>query len=196
MNRQQGFTLLEVLIAIALASILLTSIYGVVSTTSDAKEKIESQGAALHLGRVLIARLDRELLGLNLENLGSTPALRGGINSLGETYIELLTNSGGGLRQATRQIYYRLGPDKEGQMTLWRAEKSFNSLLAAHEENLAHGIDKLSFYFFDGHSWRNEWNSLNNGQPMLVKAEFSLQGIGEMPPLVSVFDLPQRRKTP
>jgi prepilin-type N-terminal cleavage/methylation domain-containing protein len=93
MRKDAGFTLLEILVAIALASILMTSIYGVFSTTSGAKEQVEKQGEALHLGRVLIERLDRELLGLNLNDIASTPALSGGKNSLGESFLELLTTS-------------------------------------------------------------------------------------------------------
>ncbi len=196
MSRDNGFTLLEVLVAITLASLLLTSIYGVFSTTSEAKEKVEKQGAALHLGRVLISRLDRELLGLYLGDQKTHPSLKGGVNSLGEPYIELLTNSTGGPQPGMRQVRYRLGPDADNRTTLWRAEKGINELATNNEERLAQGLDKLTFSFFDGQNWRESWDSQSNNLPLLVRAELDLQDTKGMPPLLSTFDLPQNRKSP
>jgi len=189
-SKNSGFTLLEILVAITLASLLLTCIYGVFSTTSSAKEKVEKQGAALHLGRVVIARLDRELLGLAMNNQNKIPALKGGENSLGEPYIELLTTSTGGPRDGMRQVHYRLGPDPDNRMTLWRSEKGLNQTETIVEERLAQGLDKLKFSFFDGQNWRDNWDSMNGGHPVLVSAELTLQGTNNKTPLLSVFDLP------
>ncbi len=194
MSRNTGFTLLEVLVAITLASLLLTSIYGVFSVTATVKEQVEKQGAALHLGRVLIARLDRELLGLALENLNKRPAIAGGKNPLDEPFLELVTNSGGSAQPGMRQIRYRLGPDQNDQLTLWRAEKSLNNLTPATEEKLAQGITALTFSFYDGQDWRDQWDSLNNGRPILVRAELEFLDLDDKTPLSSIFDLPQKRR--
>lgn len=195
MSRSAGFTLLEVLVAIALASLLVSSLYGVFSVTSDAKQRVEKQAAALHLGRVLIARLNRELLGLTLENPKEQAALAGGQNSQGEAYLELITTSSGGPQPGMRQVAYRLGNDSAGQLTLWRAEKGMNSRAVADEERLAQGIDQLTFNFFDGQNWRENWNSQNDGRPLLVRAAFKLTDTPDAPELLSVFDLPQNRRS-
>jgi len=191
-----GFTLLEVLVAITLASLLLTSIYGVVSTTSTAKEQAKKRGAALHLGRVLIARLDHELLGVALKSQKTVSALKGGTNSLGEPFMELLTNSTGGQQAGMRQVQYRLGPDSDNRMTLWRAEKSLNSTTEIVEERLAQGLEKLTFSFYDGKTWLESWDSRNDSLPILVRAELSLADLQGIPPLLSTFDLPQVRINP
>ena len=195
MSRTAGFTLLEVLVAITLASLLLSSIYGVFATTSTAKEQVEKQAAAMHLGRVLIARLDRELLGLALDNQGDQPALLGGVNSQGEAYLELITSSSGGPQPGMRLVYYRLGNDSDQTLILWRAETGLNSPVAASEERMAPGINQLVFSFFDGRSWRDSWNSLNDGRPVLVRAAVKLDGLGAASPLQSVFDLPHSRRS-
>jgi general secretion pathway protein J len=192
MRKNAGFTLLEILVAIALASLLVSSIYGVFSTTSAAKEHVEKQGAALHLGRVLIARLDRELLGLALGAQNTLSTIKGGENSLGEPYLELLTNSTGGPQPGIRQVHYRLGPDPDNRMTIWRSEKGLNETSANPEERLAQGLEKLKFGFFDGGNWRDTWDSKINNLPILVRAEFTLEGTEGMPALLSTFDLPKK----
>lgn len=190
-RRNSGFTLLEVLVAVVLASLLLSSIYGVFFTSSAAKEQVEKQANALHLARVLSSRLDRELLGLALNNHAGKAILTGGTNNLGESYIELLTSSSGGPQPGMRWVTYRLGPDQDGRTTLWRTEKGLNIQANAAEERLAQGIKHLLFGFFDGTTWRDSWDSLSNGRPRLVRVEIELTDMPDSPPLLSVFELPQ-----
>lgn len=193
MNREGGFTLLEVLVAVVLASLLLSSIYGVFFTGSAAKEQVEKQGNALHLGRVLTARLNRELLGLALENRANQAILSGGTNGNGEPYIELLTSSSGGPLPGMRWARYRLGPDQDNRATLWRTERGQNSPPGAAEERLAQGIEKLTFGFYDGSTWRDSWNSSVDGRPRLVRVAIELTDLPDAPPLLSVFALSQGR---
>ncbi len=194
MRTNRGFTLLEVLVAIMLASLLLTSIYGVFSTTSAAKEQVDQQGAALHLGRVLISRLDRELLGLTLNEPDPLPVIAGGENSLNEPYLAFVTTSTGAPQPGMRKVRYRLGRDQQGQLTLWRSETGLNSRAPATEENLAHGIAQLTFNFFDGRNWQDHWDSRNNGRPQLVRIGIKLDNLNGKPPLTSIFTLPQKRR--
>ena len=191
MSRNAGFTLLEVLVAIVLASLLLSCIFGVFFTSSKAKDQVEKQANALHLGRVFSSRLDRELLGLALNNQAGKAILAGGTNYQGEPYIEMLTSSSGGPKSGMRWVYYRLGPDTEGRSTLWRSEKGQNTQPNAPEERLAQGIEQLNFSFFDGSNWVDKWDSLTDGRPRLVRFEIELKDLPGSPPLVSVFELPQ-----
>ena len=188
----RGFTLLEILVAVALASLLLSSIYGIFTTSSEAKERVEKRANALHLARVLTSRIERELLGLSLDEQATTELLAGGTNPRGEPYLRLLTSSSGSPRPGMRWVRYRLAADQDNRITLWRAEKGVNEQAEAVEERLAQGIEKLRFAFFDGNSWRQEWQSLTDGRPLLVRAEFELAEISADPPLVGIFSLPQR----
>lgn len=189
MNNNRGFTLLEVLVAIALASLLMVSIYGVFSTGSAAKEQVEKQASALHLARVLSTRLGRELLGLSLDIPLGKSILSGGNNSQREPWIKFLTSSSGGDLSGMRWLSYRLGPDQDQRLTLWRADKGLNDTNEATEERLAQRIGKLTFSFFDGTNWRNQWNSSNDGRPVLVKIAIELSDMPDRPPLESVFTL-------
>lgn len=191
MNRN-GFTLLEILLAIVLASVLLSSIYGVFSAVSMATERVEKQATGLHLARVLTSRLNRELLGLAIEDSFYGTALTGGLNSRGNPFLDMLTSSSGGPGSGMRRVSYRLAADQDDQMTLWRAESAGNYRNKASEERLAKGIERLEFNFFDGQQWRKDWNSLEDGLPVLVRVEIALLDLVDRPPLQSVFELPQK----
>lgn len=188
MTRPKGFTLLEVLVAIALASILLTSIYGVFTAASTTKQQVEKQGNALHLGRVVIARLDRELLGLAMTTHADETILSGGKNEQGEAFIRLLTWTNSSPQPGLRVVTYRLGPDVDGRMTLWRTEKSVYQRDDAREERLAQGIEEMTFEFYDGQNWRENWSI---GRPKLVRLRLTLAERSDYPPLIGVFDMPQ-----
>jgi len=191
MNKN-GFTLLEILLAIVLASLLLSSIYGVFTAVGTATERVEKQATGLHLARVLTTRLNRELLGLIIENSFYGTALAGGMNGRGEPFLDMLTSSSGDPGPGTHRVSYRLAADQDDRMTLWRAESAANSSNEASEERLAQGIERLEFNFYDGQQWREDWNSLEDGWPVLVRVEMALDDLVDRPPLHSVFELPQK----
>ena len=191
MNDNRGFTLLEILLAIALASLILSSIYGIFNASSEAKERVEKRANGLHLARVLNDRIDRELLGLSLSEDATREILAGGTNGQGEPYLRFLTSSSGSPQAGMRWISYRLAPDQDKRMTLWRAEKGVNEQADANEERLAQGIETLSFSFYNGTRWQQEWASRTNGRPLLVQAEMVLEALDDESPLTCVFSLPQ-----
>lgn len=192
MKTDRGFTLLEILVAIALASLLLSSIYGIFSTSSEAKERVEKRANALHLARVLNDRIDRELLGLSFSGDIAQEVIAGGTNDRGEPYLRFLTSSSGSPQAGMRWVSYRLAADQDNRMTLWRSEKGVHEQADAAEERLAQGIENLSFSFYSGTRWRQEWASLTDGRPLLVRAEIELEALDDETPLVCVFSLPQR----
>ena len=63
MKRSSGFTLIEVLIAVSLTAIVLSSIYGVFTSVFAAREKVNAESETSQIGRVLFERLGRELRG-------------------------------------------------------------------------------------------------------------------------------------
>jgi len=195
MNNNRGFTLLEILVSIALASLLLSSIYGIFTASSDAKERVEKRANALHLARVMNDRIDRELLGLSLSEDTTKEILAGGKNERGEPYLRFLTSSSGSPQAGMHWVSYRLAADQDNRMTLWRSEKGGNEQADAAEERLAQGIENLSFSFYNGTSWKQEWSSLTDGRPVLMQAEIELEDLDNESPLVCVFSLSQSGRT-
>src|SRR5660397_53375 len=62
-NSARGFTLVEVLVAISILAILMTSVYGIFSSVSLTRERLDADSAEYHRARVLFDRMGRELRG-------------------------------------------------------------------------------------------------------------------------------------
>ena len=62
-DSERGFTLIEVLVAISVLAILLTSVYGIFTSVSSTRERLDADSAEYHRARVLFDRLGRELRG-------------------------------------------------------------------------------------------------------------------------------------
>ncbi|NOY14028.1 MAG: prepilin-type N-terminal cleavage/methylation domain-containing protein, partial [Deltaproteobacteria bacterium] len=60
-NAVRGFTLIEVLLAILIGSLLLTTIYGIFSSVSNVRNQLEREGEAFHQVRIFFDRIGGEL---------------------------------------------------------------------------------------------------------------------------------------
>jgi general secretion pathway protein J len=192
MNRNRGFTLVEVLLAISIASILLLTVYGVFSGSSEAKQLVEQRSEAAHLGRVIFARIGRELLGLSLNAKTEIPVLVGGRNDRNEPFLEMATNVSEGREQGLQSISYRLAIAEQDDKILWRG--STPALLHADpwpEQRLTREITEMTLRFYDGSNWREEWDSRQDGRPRLVELTLQVRSGEETLPLHTVFQPPR-----
>ncbi len=174
----RGFTLVEVLVAISLLAIVLTSVYGVFSGVSATKLRLDSDSAEYHLARVIFDRLGRELHGAYYRRGDQTTLLRGGVNAEGESFLELtttavtpLSNAGTGIAE----VRYRLATDHksgEGGFVLLRAERPRQSATAAVDDRmmrLAPDIASMTLRFYTEGRWQDEWDATQDGLPQLVE---------------------------
>jgi len=60
-SRASGFTLLEVMVALAVAGLVLTALFAVYSTVMDAAESVQGRASAMHTARLALARLSQDL---------------------------------------------------------------------------------------------------------------------------------------
>lgn len=192
MNHTRGFTLMEVLIAISITSLLLLTIYGVFTGTSEAKQRVEQQSEATHLGRVVFARIGREILGLSLIEKTEVPVLAGGRNERNEPFLEIATNAGEGRDQGLKSIRYRLAFGEDDEKILWRS--STPTLLHADpwpEQRLARDISEMTLRLHDGSRWRDTWDSRQDGRAKLVELTLHVRSGEAIIPLHTMFRPPQ-----
>lgn len=194
-TRNKGFTLVEVAIAVTIITTVLFAIYGVFSSVSTAKEKLERQGEGYHRARVLFDRIGREIRGAYI--LPSNPATRliGGINEEGMPFLEFSTTATapvGGKRVGLALVRYELqddpATDDDGKV-LMRTE---TPLIGAAEGTatgyrMATDIEDMLFRYRENGTWREEWQ---NGLPQMVELSLTLRVGDEKTPFLSAFEIP------
>jgi len=98
MNRaERGFTLVEILVAVSICSILLTAIYGVFTSMSNAKTKVETEGEAYLRARVIFDRIGREIRSTYVDTRPTATRIHrmeGGIDGRGISYLSMATTAG------------------------------------------------------------------------------------------------------
>jgi general secretion pathway protein J len=196
----RGFTLIEVLVAISLLAIVLTTVYGVFGGVNSAKVRLESDSADYHLARVVFDRLGRELHGVYFRPDDQTTMFRGGVNDRDEPFLEL-TTSAVTLLSATgsgiSEIRYRLAPDEEadaGRRVLLRAERPRQSATIAVDDRmmrLAPNVASLSLRFFSEGQWEEQWDARQGGLPQLVEISLVIgQDEQRRVPFTTTFEIP------
>ncbi|NIQ94106.1 MAG: prepilin-type N-terminal cleavage/methylation domain-containing protein, partial [Desulfuromonadales bacterium] len=55
-GKEQGFTLVEVLVALTVTALMLTAVYQTVSSASIAREKLAVESARHHTARIMVER--------------------------------------------------------------------------------------------------------------------------------------------
>jgi general secretion pathway protein J len=173
-----GFTLIEILVAITILAIVLTSVYGIFGSVSAAKTRLDRDSTDYHTARVVFDRFSRELHGTYYRGDDQTTFFRGGRDNNGETFLELTTTAVTPLSAVgtgIAEVRYRLEADEESSnelMILMRGEKPRQSSTMLHDDRmmrLAPGIERLTVRFYSAGQWHNEWDASQKGLPQLVE---------------------------
>ncbi len=153
-NRYRGFTLLELLIAITIFSIIASFVYAGLNIVLETKQQTEQ-----HLQRLAKLQLGLHLMQQDIEQAverpirdeyGDTqPALRGG--GLSDMLLELTRAGYANPMKLPRSQLQRVGYQLEDK-TLYRVSWPVLDRAQdtqAHRQKLFDGIDNLSLTFFD-----------------------------------------------
>ncbi len=167
MQRNFGFTLIEVMIAIALSALLLVTVYSTYFSLARTIDSTTQSQELLENGRVLLEMLKRDLRGVT----GGQFALIGTsqqIDGKPVTDIEFVTSS----RSSTNplmwsKVAYSLIQDDQGQKILIRKEAKnpnddVNLLGKAFE--VSRMVSAFQLTFFDGTEWQEKWDSRATGK--------------------------------
>jgi general secretion pathway protein J len=162
---QRGFTLIEVLLAIFIGSLLLTSVYGIFSSVSNAKNRLESEGESYHQVRIFFDRIGGELSSLRLIPVKQQAVLQSDRTLEGEPALEFTTELVSPLLQqkgGVSRVRYELRRNDE-TAALYRSEQVLLADFAPSEalpfiEQL---VDFQVRYYQNG-QWQEQWPA---GQP-------------------------------
>lgn len=196
MRAERGFTLLEILVAISIASLLLLAIYGVFGSLSSARDQLEERGAIYHQARVFCDRLGRELRSLRPVTPGKALPLSGGHDEHNRAYLELVSLAGtpqGGIPGGVATIRYLRSedptPGSKEQALFRREQASWTSRDDELGQKLIRSVADFTVSFYDGSQWQEEWTAMSN-LPQAVRIELVLLDGDERVPFRTELDLP------
>lgn len=164
-----GFTLLEVLVASAILSLVLAALYGVFSQTLTSKRLTEERTQQARWARIALLRIGEDLqsalppTGREMQFLGETHSSR----EFPEDTLSFVTLTRTALTTRTpegdlSEIAYALEPDPTDstQKQLVRRVRfmlSSQRNVADEVAPLLPRVHGLRFRFFDGREWQEEW---------------------------------------
>lgn len=202
-RRSAGFTLIEILVAISIIAILMSAIYGIFTSVSVTKDRLDADSEAYHRARVIFDRLGREIRGAYVNPDNDSTLFRGGETSEGGTFLELSTTAVSPLSSegtGFALVRYALEDDREaddGSKVLLRMERP---LLAGENINeqtamrLAPGISVFRVRFYRDAAWHDNWDAATDGLPALVEVSLvTADGNDQDVPFLTAFDLPVLR---
>lgn len=202
---QRGFTLLEILVAMAIASFIGVAAMVLLDRSTVAHRNIQQQGDrynAIERTMLFISndiqqiapRKFRDEFGDIKENLTSD-------NSIGKTHLSFTRlgrrNPAGLARSNLEKLTYLVEDEKLKRISYLYPDGM--SLENGLNRTLLDKIDKLSLQFFDGENWSEFWpveaaaSSSSNTLPVAIRVTLELQDIGSINRLYVISD--RREKT-
>jgi len=176
-NTSRGFTLIEILLAILISSLVLTTIYGVFSSVSNARNRLETEGDLYHQARIFFDRIGGELSSMRSAPLGAQAIFSSGEDPSGETFLEFNTGLvSPGLQKygGVARVRYEIRQSGESA-DLLRSEQSLLADLAASEPLLfIAGVKTFRLRYFSRGSWQDDWSDKNPPQSVEITLELEI----------------------
>jgi len=171
--REKGFTLVEILIAVAIVSLILTIIYGSYASSIDTMNYTREKMDTFSMARLTLSRMSDELTSSfisddeHLKFVGE----EGKIDFISSSHERIFKDS---KEYDLVEIGYFTEPEEEGEsLSLWRREDRTpddDILEGGEKEKLIEGLEGLEFKYYDGEEWRSEWDSQEEkGLPQAVE---------------------------
>jgi type II secretion system protein J len=179
-DNENGFTLIEVMVAVAVMGIVLLVAYRSIGTTSEAVQHVSKTADIHHTARVILGRLAEELVSADWTE-----------DSRDAVFIGVDGNEDGrptdSLRFRSRAHVRTVADARESDLNVVGYSLHNRTLLRQEEHNLLSlsdmtadrgeisGVSSLNFRYWDGTGWRDDWDAVRaKGLPVAVLIELSM----------------------
>jgi type II secretion system protein J len=196
LRAQKGFTLLEVVIAVAITAFLMAAVYGVFSSTSRARTKVEESSIRFHQARVFFERISRELRGIVWSSKDSNTFFICKVedNSFKEIVFTTAPDAAFGTAGTDGvTARYALEKDAGDLHTLYRTVSVAEGSASSEESRytIVENISKLGFRFFREGAWFEKWNAEDEKQlPKLVEIFLKIESGEQDLSFSTIVDIP------
>lgn len=185
LKKEKGFTLVEILIAVSLVSVIFSFVFGVLTSNLEASQKAESRMEIAHTGRFFIGRITGDLIAASLMPNSKSGAFIGKDvyrdgKSKDELFFTAFTRSHLTLRPPVDQseigYYFELLEDGTG--TLMRRESDvIDSQLETGGESyqLSDRVEEMTIRYLGSEGWVDAWDStVTDTLPKAVSVEITI----------------------
>jgi len=189
-----GFTLIEILVAVTISSLVLTGVYGVFARVSAAEQEIRARAECYHHARSIFNRLGKELGAAVL--LADVPESEFKTAEHGELTFTSTSVPGADGSISLQQVHYRVQNNERAEdvSETMKLQRYSTALFARQDEpqwrRLSSKVVELEWRFHDGVQWNDSWDShIRNGLPQTVELRLILSCAGHEVESVTAFDL-------
>ena len=187
MKRRAGFTMIELLIAMALTAVVMAAVGGILVSTLEADQRVADTLSTEKQGYGTLSLIRRDLEACYSYALG-VPAFEGDRGGVSADTIKFVTAVEGdpdqtGRRPKLQKIAYKVQQDQSGSQTvsLLRAAdpytKTTDDPLGASTFSLVvSGLKTVKFSFLDpnDHQWKDDEWKQNDRVPLAVKVTIEI----------------------
>jgi len=173
-----GFTLLEVMIAMLIISIIVGLIYGAFSGTADSKEEVEAGNDIYQQARWALDKMETDLSSSFVSKNKNSHSIfysvtHQGANGLAADEMTFTTFDHVKYNQQARESdqaevsYFIMENPETGVMTLYRREdptRDDDPLPGGEFDELVDNVQAFDLRFYDGTEWVEEWDTRDYSQ--------------------------------
>lgn len=151
---KKGFTLVEMLIALTILAMIVTSTFTIFRSASRSWQKGERRSERYHSARVAIGKMSTEISQAVISEKG----LGKFIGDKEEISFVSFVSTASGIFELT-EVEYWIDADRRLLMRNEDTEPDYNFSTHDHSDILVGNISELEFSYYDGEDWIDSWDS-------------------------------------
>jgi len=171
-NKEKGFTLVEILISLAILAIIVASTFTIFRSASKSWQKGEIRSERYQNARSAISKISVEISQAVISS-NSLCRFTGDKNKV--SFISFVT-TGSGIFELS-EVGFWLDGAKKLLMRNDEIDPDYDFTTYGHSDILSENISELEFSYYDGALWTDTWNSdqaLGVGLPKAVKVKIKV----------------------
>ncbi|TET32891.1 MAG: prepilin-type N-terminal cleavage/methylation domain-containing protein [Planctomycetota bacterium] len=182
--RNKGFTLIELVLAMAMLGAVMGLVYPIVVMTVNTMVAFEREAEVLRVGNAVLDLMTRDIQGCYANPNPSQPRLENVFVGSKESELERLDfitttvshpDEDGNVSPLTEVGYHTYHNSKNGMFTLFRREDFFvykgDYTAGGKYHEIYDRFESFKLEYFDGNEWRESWEQEPN-PPLAVKIYF------------------------
>ena len=156
---KRGFTLVEILIALAILAMIVASTFTIFRSSSRSWQKGEERSERYHTARVAMGKMATEISQAVMNEDGLSKF----IGSPSEiSFISFVSTAQGVFEMA--EIEYWLDEDQKLLMRNEEIDPDYDFSTQDYSDILADNISEMEFSYYDGLLWSDTWDSDEEGE--------------------------------